>query len=157
MTRIDAVVLTLGLAALAGCATDPGVTAFARTWNLVAVDGKALPVQASFPDGFQLDSELLTFPGISRPRTGEPVAGLVVITQAYSGGIAGGHQSAMGNYAFEIRDASLRINLCPLGALCIMPTELIGTIGSTEAILTHYLGGQAKSVYRFVVTPTMPD
>ncbi len=156
MTRINAVVLALSLAALAGCSTGPSTGGLNHTWYLATVDGKPLPTQADLPDGYQLESEYLVFPGDVRPRSGDQPSGLVTITEAYRAPTLPVQESSA-RYGYQLDGAELHINLCPMGALCIMQTELVGSIGPTTATLTHYLGGQAKSVYQFVLMPAMPD
>ncbi len=156
MTRIDAVVLTLGLAALAGCSAGPSTGGQNHIWYLATVDGKPLPAQADLPDGYQLESEWLIFPGDLRPRTGGEASGLVTITQAFRAPALPVQQSSS-QHGYQLDGTEIHINLCPINALCILQTELIGAIGPTAATLTHYVGGQAKSVYRFVLMPVMPD
>ena len=58
---------------------------------------------------------------------------------------------------YAIENDVLHINLCPPLALCIASTELVGTIQGRyeELVLTHYLGGNPGTVYRFF--PALPD
>ena len=120
------------------------------------MDGKPLPAQADLPDGYQLESEWLIFPGDLRPRTGGEASGLLKITQAVRPPTLPVQQSSS-QHGYQLEGTEIHINLCPIGALCILQTELIGALGPTTATLTFYLGGQAKSVYRFVLMPALPD
>jgi hypothetical protein len=52
---------------------------------------------------------------------------------------------------YAIQNSELHINLCPRGALCITTTELVGPLPDPplSLVLTHYVGGQPGTVYRF--------
>lgn len=148
--------LALALAAQAGCAesTEPTASLYS-SYSLMSVDGKLLPVPW-LEDGSTLVGTVLAFGTGNRPRAGADVDGLVrYITMIRRPDQSVEHSEMELNYS--LREDELRINLCPSLALCIVSTELVGTVGepTDPLVLTHYLAGAAGSVYRFV--PTLPD
>jgi hypothetical protein len=58
---------------------------------------------------------------------------------------------------YSIENDTLRINLCPSLALCIVSEELVGPLSDShsELVLTHYVGGNPGMVYRYF--PALPD
>jgi hypothetical protein len=56
---------------------------------------------------------------------------------------------------FEVEDGDVRIDLCPLLALCVLPTALDGRVDDRELVLTHFLGGESRAVYRY--TAALPE
>ena len=66
---------------------------------------------------------------------------------AYTTKIAG--QTATTRYSFAVTGSILHINLCPIGALCLVSTELVGPVTSEVLVLTYSTGGSASSIFRF--------
>jgi hypothetical protein len=119
------------------------------------LDGKPLPVTYA-EDGSTLVSSILDFGTLGRPRETTLAQGLVrYIVDVRRPDRFIDHSEVDLNYSIE--EGTLRINLCPSLALCIMSMELVGPIDTDggELLLTHYLGGKAGSVYRFVAA--LPD
>ena len=132
---------------LAACSTGPAQAGTA--YFLRSIDGRNLPTANGLPTGFELVFETLAFPTDWRPRTGDPASGLARITTIVRGPDQRTERSAT-DHNFTVTGDQIRINLCPSLALCIVSTELVGTLsGSNDLVLTHVLGGQKRSVYHF--------
>ena len=143
----------LALAALLG-SCDDGPTGRTSgglypSYFLASVDGQPLPAPtANLPEGWLLVAAHLAFPRDGGRPHGSVIPGLVTFTQIVRDA-QGGEQTFTSQLSYSFTDAQLQINLCPRGALCFVPTELIGPAEGTEITLTHFFAGQPKNVYRF--------
>lgn len=146
---ILAVLLTVG------CGNAIGPSPLYPSYFLSAVDGKLLPVPFA-GDGSVLVASSLGFIDWERPRTTEPVTGLVSYTISVRRPDQSLEHSTI-ELDYSISDGVLRINLCPPLALCIVSSELVGPIlgRTSELVLTNYLAGNPGSVYRYF--PSLPD
>jgi len=139
--------IALGLAL--GCTDSVGPVAVYPGYSLSQLDGQYLPIPWG-GDGSVLLALSLSFVDEVRPRSEGPVAGTV----SYTTLIRPPNQTAQRfviDLDYSVENGILRINLCPPLALCITSTELVGSITAPydELVLTHYLGGNPGSVYRF--------
>jgi hypothetical protein len=137
-----------------GCDSRIGPSPLYSSYFLSTVDGHPLPAPFT-PEGWVLLSSTLGFDQrhllAATPPTG--MVSYMVVLRRPDQTI---EQSTIGlNYS--IHDGILRIDLCPPLALCIVNTELVGTVtGRTnELVLTNYLAGTPGSVYRYF--PSLPD
>ena len=147
--------VVLAAAVQLGCGTSTAPSQLSSSYFLSSLDGKPLPV-TYVGDGSMLVASILDFGTLGRPREVAPPQGTVryvVDIQPPDRPIE--HSEVDLNYSIE--DDTLRIDLCPPLALCLLASELVGPINDdpTELVLTHYLGGKAGSVYRFVAQ--LPD
>ncbi len=53
---------------------------------------------------------------------------------------------------YLVESKVLHIQLCPIGALCLVNDELIGPVDPDELVLTRRIGGTSGSVYRFFLS-----
>lgn len=139
----------VALVALAGCAESTAPSTLYSSYDLASIDGQPLPVPW-LDDGTTLTGLVLEFTN-ERSRPAMAPDGVVQYRLTVRRPDNSFEHSAIGlNY--QIRGDELRIDLCPPLALCITTTELVGTISEPmyELVLTHYTGGAAGSVYRFV-------
>lgn len=144
----------LALICLLGCGTSTGPSPLYSSYFLATLDGKPLPV-ALGTDGSRLEALTLGFGTGIRPRGSQPVTRTVWYVQLIRRPDQTiEHSSVQLNYTLD--DAVLRIDLCPPLADCLVSSELVGPVEDRyEMVLTHYLAGQARSVYRFVAA--LPD
>lgn len=147
--------IAASLLTLAACATGPGTGSPIRSYFLSAVDGKPLPSSVDLPEGYQLITRTLYVPIEGRPRT-NGAAGMVEITDIIRTPDQQ-NQHFTTQYRYTVAGSELHIDLCPPLALCLaIQNELIGTLTTQpDLVLTHYLGGQPKSVYRYFAA--LPD
>lgn len=147
-------VATLGLAAACAQSVEPPSPLY-PSYFLATVDGAPLPV--AFEGGATLLSSHLVFADPEALMlTGGVSTGMVRYIQRFR--LADQtEQASEVQLDYQVAGDELRINLCPPLALCIAQTELVGTITNpTDPLpLTHYLAGQARSVYRYF--PALPD
>lgn len=145
------------LTAAVACAdtAGPSPSPLYPGYFLQSVDGRFLPMPVG-TDGAMLVASSLWFGDGSRPRTGNTVDGTVRHMQEVQRPGQPPERSDI-DLNYQIQGDELRIDLCPPLALCIVETELIGTVEGRTAplVLTHYLGGQPGSVFRFF--PALPD
>ena len=138
---------TLLVLALSGCtyATEP--SGLYSSYFLSAIDGDLLPAPSSdLPEGYTVESGWLGFGRADRPR------GNLGDTVTYTLTVRGPNQQVETRtlrLSYSITKAQLRIDLCPPGALCLVPNELVGPVDATALLLTHMLAGTARSVYLF--------
>lgn len=147
--------VVLAAAVQLGCGTSTAPSQLSSSYFLSTLDGKPLPVPYG-ADGSMLIASMLDFGTLGRPREATPPQGTVrYVVEVQRPDQFIDHSEVDLNYAIE--EGTLRINLCPRGALCIIASELVGPINDdpAELVLTHYLGGKAGSVYRFVAQ--LPD
>jgi len=147
--------LLLSVAVACADPAGPSPSLLYSSYFLFSVDGKFPPVPLG-SDGTMLLSSWLGFGDGGRPRGGTTMDGMVrYVQEVQRPGYPPERSDIYLNY--QIRGDELRIDLCPPLALCIIESELVGTIeGRTAPLaLTHYLGGQAGSVYQFY--PALPD
>lgn len=147
--------LLLSLFCLAACEYGMAPSRLYPSYFLTSVDGKTLPVPSG-SDGSELLAGGLSFGGLTRVRQSNPVNGVV------SYGLTLRHPdhsvtNSTVELNYSIENDTLRINLCPSLALCIVSEELIGPItdSHSELVLTHYLAGSPGAIYRFF--PSLPD
>lgn len=145
----------LAVLLVAACASPVAPSPVYPGYFLSAVDGDPLPVPFA-GDGSVLLAGSLSFGDLPPGATSGTATGLV----SYSTVVRRPDQSVhhfTEELNYTINEGVLRINLCPSLALCIISTELVGPIlgRTSELVLTHYLGGNPGSVYRFF--PTLPD
>ncbi len=127
----------LATAGFAGCVTGP--QADREVYTLVLIDGKPLPTSAQdLPEGFEIVSASLDF---------DPAAGIVHFSQVTRG--PGGTESSSVDREYQRTLDTVIINLCPPLALCLLRTELIGTLTESRLELTHWLGAMPRSTFRF--------
>ena len=152
---VKRLLIAASLLTLAACTTGPGTGSPIRSYFLSAVDGKPLPSTVDLPDGYQLVTRTLTFPVGGRPRTND-ATGTVEITDILRTPDQQNQHSTT-QYRFSVIRGELHIDLCPPLALClVLQNELVGTLSDQpDLILTHYLGGQARSVYHYFAA--LPD
>ena len=147
--------VVLAAAVQLGCGTSTAPSQLSSSYFLSTLDGKPLPVPYG-ADGSMLIASMLDFGTLGRPRETTPPQGTVrYVVDAQRPEQFIDHSEVDLNYAIE--DSTLRIDLCPPLALCLIASELVGPIKDdrAELVLTHYLGGKAGSVYRFVAQ--LPD
>jgi len=138
-----------------GCSTSTAPSQLSSSYFLSSLDGKPLPITYA-ETGSMLVSSILDFGTLGRPRETTPVQGLVrYVVDIRRPDQFIDHSEVDLNYSIE--EGTLRINLCPSLALCIVATELVDPIDPDggELVLTHYFSGKAGSVYRFVAA--LPD
>jgi hypothetical protein len=149
--------LLLSLVCAAACDYGGGTAASGVYPNyfLSSVDGKALPVPSG-SDGSELLAGSLDFGGLTRARGSGPVGGVVSYRLSVR---HPDHSITSSNVQlnYSIGNDTLRINLCPSLAQCIVSEELVGplTDSHSELVLTHYLAGNPGTVYRYF--PALPD
>jgi hypothetical protein len=137
MTRLTLAAAGAALA-LAACSTSPDETA--DRYLLAAIDGQSLPAPSKdLPDGYFVLAATLDF---------DPGNGLVRYTQTIRDTEQQAQTSSV-DLEFTRTKDSIAINLCPPLALCILRTELVGTATSSSLVLTHILGAEPRSTYRF--------
>ena len=133
-----------------GCGSSTAPSQLSSSYFLSTLDGEPLPVPYG-ADGTILVASILDFGALGRPREITPAQGLVrYVVDVRRPDRFIDHSEVDLNYSIE--EGTLRINLCPSLALCLIATELVGPIDTdgAELVLTHYLSGKAGSVYRFV-------
>jgi len=145
----------LSLLSLAACDYGTAASGLYPSYFLTSVDGETLPVPSG-TDGSELVAGGLSFGGPTRVRESKPVNGLVSYRLSLR---LSDHSITTSNVDlnYSIENDTLRINLCPSLALCIVSEELIGPItdSHSELVLTHYLAGSPGAIYRFF--PSLPD
>ena len=150
MTRlIRYVTLFLVVLLFAGCDSPVNPGPLNPSYYLVNIDDKYLPVPWG-GDGSVLIDASLRFDRETRPRAPAPTSGTVHYTLSVRMPDQT-IQRSTSDLLYTIENDELRINLCPPLALCITTTELIGPLPDPPLalVLTHYLGGQPGTVYRF--------
>jgi hypothetical protein len=137
--------------ALCACSSPSEPSGIYSTYFLSAIDGQVLPAPAmDLPEGLVVESGWLFFGQLGRPRAGR--GGVLTDTVTYSRTVRGPNgqvDSATIDLVYSITRDTVRIDLCPPGALCLVPTELVGPVDRTTLVLTHMLAGTARSTYRF--------
>ena len=148
MTRFGpALGVVLGILGLAACGTvvGPGGGLAPSLFILGSVDGITLPTAPTgWPEGMVLEYAELRFPS-SRSR---PSEGRVT----YATWIRSPNQNTVQNeagFGYEIHGDRVTIDLCPVGAICLIPVQLIGGFEGEELVLTYYWNAEAGPVYRF--------
>jgi hypothetical protein len=142
--------VVLAAAVQLGCGTSTAPSQLSSSYFLSTLDGRPLPVPYG-AEGSVLVASMLDFGTLGRPREAVPPLGTVrYVVDIKPPDRSIEHSEVDLNYAIE--GGTLRIDLCPPLALCLIASELVGPINDdrTELVLTHYLGGRAGSVYRFV-------
>ena len=131
--------LMLGLVVGCGQVNEPNPTI---EFALTTIDNQTLPrTPIGWPADRAIEAAGLDFGAIAGLSDG--TQGIV----AYTTRIAG--QTATTPYSFAVTGSILHINLCPIGALCLVRTELVGPVTSKVLVLTYSTGGSASSVFRF--------
>ena len=111
-------------------------------FTLVTIDNQALPrAPIGWPADRAIEAAGLDFGAIVGLR--EATQGIVDYTTRIAG------QTVTAPYSFAVTGSILHINLCPIGALCLVLTELVGPVTSEVLVLTYSTGGSASSVFRF--------
>lgn len=147
--------LLLALALAAGCDGDPiGPSALYPGYFLASIDGDLLPAPADdLPEGGVVLAAGLAFPRGMRARGAD---GSPFVTYSRLLQLPGQDpERILVQLNYTLADGQLTVNLCPPYALCLIRTELVGPATRDSLVLTHYLGNQPRSVYRFYAA--LPD
>ncbi len=146
--------LTL-LVVLVACGGQTGPAPITGAFFLSSIDGVLLPTGLpGLPDGSRVENGALSFGSPSRPRELE-AAGLVTRTLWIRR-----PDNSLENWSatlrYQVTAGTLSIDLCPIGALCALVSSVLkGPVGTTELVLTEYIGGTAGPVFRYFAE--LPD
>ena len=149
--RRGLILFVAGLAVACGSALGP--SPLYPSYFLTSVDGKQLPTPYA---GSELLAGSLSFSDPERARSTGQATGLVRYTLSYRRPDGSLDQSTV-ELSYSITAGVLRIGLCPMGAFCLVSSELVGPIPgrNSELVLTNHMGSSSASVYRFF--PSLPD
>jgi hypothetical protein len=137
--------LVLGLA---GCSDPTSPSPLHPSYYLVSIDGDLLPAApAGWPAGSEIEAATLFFRFGERPRRGSDAAPVRLVERIRKPDQT--TETSTTDLQYRIVGGLLRIDLCPVGALCVVSQELVGPVDPLELVLTEYVGGTARSVYRF--------
>lgn len=140
--------------ALAACGTDPiGPSDLHPSYGLTSIDGRLLPTaDQNVPTGAVIVNSWIMFGRDDRPRgTEAPLASYYRAVRLADGTV----ETSTTDLLYTLANGQLRIDLCPPGSTCLIPSELIGPAGRDGLVLTHHFAGQPGSVYRF--DPVLPE
>jgi hypothetical protein len=136
--------------ALSACTSTAEPSGLYSSYFLSAIDGDLLPAPTKdLPAGSVVESGYLFFGRQGRPRAAaNDRTGVVTYTRTVRDPNQQVETVSL-ELAYSISHGELRIDLCPPGALCLVPTELAGPVDASTLVLTHMLAGSPRSVYRF--------
>jgi hypothetical protein len=134
--------------ALAACGTDPiDPSELHASYGLTTIDGELLPAaDGNVPAGAVIVNSWIKFGRDGRPRGGGPLLASYYRAVRLTDGTI---QASTEEFLYTLADGQIRIDLCQPGGACPVPSVLIGPAGQNGMVLTHHVGGQPGSVYRF--------